>query len=100
MTQFLVADIKPHLSVPKDDTDNDGIIQGFIAAAEAWVVVYLRRDLDTEFPNRWPEPVRHAVQMIVALWFHNREGVSEGGMTSEVPFGVKDMLAPFRDMGA
>ena len=100
MSQISVADMKPHLSVSPDDIGNDVIIQGYIDAAEAWVVTHLRRDLDTEFASGWPDSILQAVRLMVALWFHNREGVSEGGMTSEVPFGVKDMLAGHRDLGA
>lgn len=100
MSQISTADMKLHLSVSPDDTGNDGIIQGYISAAEIWVAQYLRRDLVAEFENGWPEPILQAVRLMVAMWYHNREGVSEGGVVSEVPFGVKDMLASYRDMGA
>ena len=100
MSQIDLEDMKLHLSVADDDTGNDVIILGYISAAEAWVVKYLRRDLDTEFASGWPGPILQAVRLMVALWYHNREGVSEGGQVSEVPFGVKDMLASYRDLGA
>lgn len=99
MSQLSPADIKPHLALPAGDTGDDLLIQDYINAAEAHVVAYTRRDLDTEFPSGWPAPVLQAVRFLVGHFYANREAVAATGR-SEVPLGVKAMLAPWRDLGA
>lgn len=43
-----------------------------------------------------PAPILQAIRLIVAHWFQNREAVNVGNITSEVPFGAKPLLSPFR----
>jgi len=100
MSQISVADVKPHLSVASDDTGNDTLIQGYIDAAEAWVVSHLRRDLATEFPTDWPPAILQAVRMLVAHWYEAREAVAATPGGAAVPYGPKALLAPYRDLGA
>lgn len=42
-----------------------------------------------------PMPIRHAITLLVAHWFANREPVNVGNITSELPFGVQALLAPY-----
>lgn len=97
MVQISAADLKPHLSVADDDTGNDTLIDGYIAAAEDWAAKYLRRDLDTEFPDGWPASILQAVRLLVAHWFEHREAVSDAPGGVPVPYGVKSLCAPYRD---
>jgi uncharacterized phiE125 gp8 family phage protein len=41
-----------------------------------------------------PAAVVHAVKMLAAHWYENREAVVIGDMASEVPLGVRSLLAP------
>lgn len=99
MTQISAADMKLHLSVPAGDTGNDGLIDGYIGAAESFVARHLRRDMGADFPDGWPPEALQAVRLLVADWYENREPVASGGRV-ELPMGVKMLLAPLRDLGA
>lgn len=99
MTQIALEEMKLHLGVPAEDQGHDVLITGFVGAAEDHVVRYLRRDLDTEFPGGWPSSVLQAIRLLVAHWYLNREAAAAGVM-AEVPYGVKAMLAPYREFGA
>jgi uncharacterized phiE125 gp8 family phage protein len=49
--------------------------------------------------NQVPEDLRQSVMMLVAYWFNQREAASIGpdsGPVSDVPFSVKQILAPYR----
>jgi uncharacterized phiE125 gp8 family phage protein len=49
--------------------------------------------------NAVPEPIRQALMMLVAYWFNQREAAAIGpeyGPVSDVPYGVKALLEPFR----
>ncbi|MCG7626049.1 head-tail connector protein [Epibacterium sp. Ofav1-8] len=99
MTQIALENMKLHLGVPADDPGHDLLIAGYVDAAEDHVLRHLRRDLDEEFPEGWPPSVLQAIRLLVAHWYSNREAVAPGVM-AEVPYGVKAMLAPYREFGA
>lgn len=42
-----------------------------------------------------PAPIKTAILLMVALWYENREAATEASL-SELPFGVKALLAPYR----
>jgi uncharacterized phage protein (predicted DNA packaging) len=88
-----LAEVKPHVVVEHDD--HDGLLQSYIDTAEIQIGNILRRDMDADFPTGWPEPLKHAVRLLVASFYLNRE---TGGdpESSGVPFGVADLLAPYR----
>ena len=99
MTQIALENMKVHLGVPEDDLGHDSLITGYMDAAEDHVLRHLWRDLDEEFPEGWPSSVLQAIRLLVAHWYVNREAVAPGVM-AEVPYGVKAMLAPYREFGA
>ncbi|MBY6138531.1 head-tail connector protein [Leisingera daeponensis] len=99
MTQISAADMKLHLSIPAADSGNDGLIEGYIGAAESFVARHLRRDMEVDFPGGWPPDALQAVRLLVADWYENREPVTSGGQV-ELPMGVRMLLAPLRDLGA
>jgi uncharacterized phiE125 gp8 family phage protein len=43
-----------------------------------------------------PAPLRHAVLMLVAHWFENREAASLGIVSSSVALGVDALVGPYR----
>lgn len=93
MTIITLADAKAHLNIT-DETD-DTMIAEKIGAAEAWVADFTGEDfLDEEaFPDGAPAPVKEAIRKFVADLYENREA-SLAGIAA--PFGVADLLAPYR----
>lgn len=89
-----LAGIKAHLRV--DHEDEDTLIQGYLSAALAHVVRYLRRDLDAEFPSGWPFEAEQAVRMLTCHWYEHREPTTDGGVVSGMPPAVKDLLSGLR----
>ena len=47
-------------------------------------------------PEDVPAPIRHALLMLIAHWFENREPVSFGDSASRIPDAVSDLLKPYR----
>jgi uncharacterized phiE125 gp8 family phage protein len=47
-------------------------------------------------PEDVPATVRHALLLLVAHWYENREPVEIGAGTNAVPTMVSDLLAPYR----
>lgn len=43
-----------------------------------------------------PAPILQAIRMIVGHWWQNREAVNVGNITSEIPFGAKQLLSSYR----
>lgn len=96
MSQVTLDEIKRQCAA-EDFTDDDVFLGELQEAAEEFVANYTRRDLDAEFPGAWPKACCHAVKMLVAHWYGQREAVASGGEMT-VPFGVRDLLAPHRDL--
>lgn len=92
MTILSAADAKAHLNIT-DDTDDD-LIAAKIEAAEAWVSAFTGSDFADEeaFPDGAPAPVVEAIRKLVADLYEHRESSAE----IAAPFGVADLLAPYR----
>ncbi len=43
-----------------------------------------------------PEPFKHAIKLLVAHWYHQREAVTSNSAPREVPFTVDALLTPYR----
>lgn len=43
-----------------------------------------------------PEDLRHAIKLLVAHWYENRESVLTGSISKEFEFGIRDILKPYR----
>lgn len=97
MTILTVADAKAHLNLTTD-TD-DALIGDKIAAAEAWIAAYIGADLEDEevFEDGLPEPLKEAIRQLVAHFFENREASLVGVNAQELPFGLCDLLMPYRN---
>jgi uncharacterized phiE125 gp8 family phage protein len=44
-----------------------------------------------------PEPIRHAILLLVDTWFENRSDVVVGATVADLPQGVLDLIAPHRE---
>ena len=49
--------------------------------------------------NDVPEPIRHAIMMMAAHLYENREAVAVGTIATELPMAVNTLLEPFRVWG-
>lgn len=45
-----------------------------------------------------PLPIRHAILMLAAHWYQNRETAAAGG-AAELPYAVSALIAPYRRVG-
>ena len=45
-----------------------------------------------------PEPVKHALRLLVGHWYTNRGPVNIGNITSDLSFTVEALLSPFTDL--
>jgi uncharacterized phage protein (predicted DNA packaging) len=96
MSIMELDDLKAHLNVTSDD--DDGLIQGKIDAAEAWIGSFIGHALDDDevFPDGCPEPIKEAIRQLVGHLYANREATLVGVSAEVLPMGFFDLLAPHR----
>jgi uncharacterized phage protein (predicted DNA packaging) len=83
-------DAKQHLNITGDADDD--LITAKIAAATAWCQEYV----GFPDPANFPEPVNEAVRQLVAHLYENREASVVGINAQTLPFGVCELLSPYR----
>ena len=98
-----LSEIKTHLRIDHSDSDSD--LQLYILAAEADVGNFLNRSLSSWGPEgspvggspsaAVPEPVRHAVKMIVGDLYENREAAN-ADITIHINPTCQRLLFPYR----
>ncbi|ASN71512.1 putative head-tail connector II [uncultured Caudovirales phage] len=87
--------VKLHLRV--DHGEEDGLIQGYLDAAQAHVEQHCDRTLVEANPTG-PEQmlltkdVEQAMLLLVGHWYANREAVVIGTIASDVPLAVERLL--------
>ncbi|MDU4059461.1 MAG: head-tail connector protein [Pseudomonas oryzihabitans] len=87
--------VKLHLRVDHDDEDD--LIQGYLAAASAYVEQHCDRTLVEANPTG-PEQmlltkdVEQAMLLLVGHWYANREAVVIGTIATDVPLAVDSLL--------
>ncbi|WP_316394937.1 head-tail connector protein [Bradyrhizobium sp. 33ap4] len=82
---------KAHLNVTTDF--DDVLIQQKLDAAKAWVGSYTAGDVDADSA---PAPVLEAVLQLCGHLYENREASLVGVTASSLPFGMLDLLCPYR----
>lgn len=50
-------------------------------------------------PSDVPAAIRHAIMLLIAHWFENREPVNVGNITTNLPLAFDALIAPFRRVG-
>ena len=95
MSVVLLADAKAHLNLTT--TDDDVLVQALIDAAESYISAFAQ-------PWPWgaggaaptPPAILQAVKILVAHLYENREASLVGVTVAELPFGLFDLLTPWR----
>jgi len=87
-----LADLKGHLNII-DDMDDD-LIAGKIAAAEGWIAAFTGADWPPANPV--PDALKEAIRQLAAHLYENREASLVGVTAQQLPFGLLDLLAPYR----
>jgi uncharacterized phage protein (predicted DNA packaging) len=88
---------KAHLRIDHDADDD--LISQYIAAAEEWVATYLGK-APADF-DPLPATIGQATLLLVANWYENREPmVVSTADVLEIPFSVREMIRPYRDLVA
>ncbi|HRN88676.1 head-tail connector protein [Hyphomicrobium sp.] len=51
-----------------------------------------------EGPADVPEPIRHAILLLVAHWYEHRDPMEIGSIGAAIPQAVSDLLKPYREV--
>jgi len=87
-----LADIKAHLNVTTDV--DDALITEKLSAASDWVAKFTGIPADA---SDIPAPVNEGVRLLTAHLYANREASLIGITAQSLPFGLLDMLSPYRE---
>lgn len=101
MAMISTDDLRRHLNIT--GTQDNLLLDDKIAAASAWVSLYTAipdpcdptGDDDAE-PCVIPDPVKEAVRQLAAHLYENREATLVGVTSQSLPFGLLDLLMPYR----
>ena len=103
MSVVQLVDMKAQLNVTF--TDDDVLIQAKIDAAEDWISRFCasvdpcdpsNTSIALWPPNPMPPSLIEAIKMLAAHLYENREASLVGMTSSQLPFGLMDLLAPSR----
>jgi hypothetical protein len=75
-----------------DGTGDRTLLTHKLNAAEAWIESYT----GTPLPDPMPAPLTEAALQLAAYWYQQREAVSFGVSMQAVPFGIRELLSPYR----
>jgi uncharacterized phage protein (predicted DNA packaging) len=82
--------MKAHLNVTTDA--DDSLIASKLASATEWVAIYT----GAEVTDDAPAPVVEAIKQLAAHLYQNRESSLVGVTAQVLPFGMLDLLEPYR----
>jgi hypothetical protein len=92
MTIVTPAELRAHSNLSEDEAD--AFLTGKIEAAEDWIAGYIGQALADLDPV--PAAVKEAVLRLAADLYELREASLVGVSAEILPFGVTDLLAPYR----
>ncbi len=78
--------------------ETDEQLKRFVDAASAHIASELGFAVNdaVEFPTGTPNDLEHAVLMLAAHWYENREGTLVGVTAQELPLGVAEIIRNHR----
>lgn len=99
MNVITVEDLQAHLNLPEGQ-DSD-LLASKIASAETQINSFLEKKFadyydDASQANSVPEPLKEAVRQLAAHYYEQREAVLIGASAAIVPWGVVDLIQPYR----
>lgn len=83
-----------------DFADDDEYLEHLLATAEESVITATNRteqELRANNAGEFPTPLKHAVMMLAAHWYNQRESVSSVQM-HEVPDSLQALVKPYRKL--
>lgn len=99
MAVVSLALFKKHVRAD-DFADDDEYLEHLLATAEVTVVMATNRtvhELAAGNGGEFPAPLSHAVMMLAAHWYNQRESVSMSQMHS-VPDALQTLIKPYRKL--
>lgn len=94
-----VDELKKHLNIDADFTDDDQYIESLIGVAEAMVEKHVDisldelRDSETSY---MPSPILHAIKLYVGNLYANRESIAFA-QSQDLPHSLTQILRMYRD---
>ena len=85
------ANLKAHLNLTTDA--DDSLLGDKIAASSQWIAEYTGIPIDA---TDMPAPVNEAIRQLAAHLYENREATLVGVSVQSLPFGLLDLLMPYR----
>lgn len=86
--------------------DGQALRPRLIARDGKWPAPGLRANgIDIQFaagigdePEDIPQPIRHAILLLVAHWYEHRDPLEIGAAAAAIPAAVSDLLKPYREV--
>lgn len=101
MNYLTLAQIKKHLNIDTQFTDDDEYIESLGEVAEEIVSQHLRQDLSviaSGYNDNLPKPIVHAMLLLVGNFYANRETVAFAS-AYELPLSYEYLLSPYVGYG-
>lgn len=94
MIYLTLSDIKKHLNIDSDFTDDDT----YLESLEAVAIGIIERDIDYKFSEMQtlPDALKHALLLVIGNFYDNRESLSPVSI-SELPQSLGWILDLYRD---
>lgn len=90
-----LTDAKAHLNVTFNTDDE--LIDRLMPVATDWIERQLGYVIATRYPDGAPPALKHAVLMMIAHYYENREGALVGVNAQVLPLGIADIINDYRD---
>jgi uncharacterized phage protein (predicted DNA packaging) len=94
MSIITLTDLKAHLNVTF--ATDDALITGKIAAAESWIAIFTGENWPSVSADPVDDALKEAIRQLAAHLYANREASLIGVTSQELPFGLLDLLTPYR----
>lgn len=86
-----LAELKTHLRIDDDLTAEDTLIEAYKGAA----IAHIQNLTEQDFSTLMPEPIKHAIKLLVGHWYKNREATTETKQ-QEIPHAVDALIQPYK----
>lgn len=102
MAYFTIDEIKKHLNIDMEFTDDDEYILSLEGVSEAIVAEHIRQslsDIAESNEGQLPAPIKHAILLLTGTYYANRESVTFAS-AHELPTSYEYLLSPYIKYGA